>query len=323
MASRDAGALGPLGFTGAVGAVGAVCGLGGGRRPLKPGRHGRSRCRALSELKAVASVTSRAVRDSRAAQGFKTRPARPGRRARRAPPPTAETARRASPRGSRLSPVWTSEAWTMVDDGAASQPKRSDGGSAAIGPASAAPSATRTSAARCSRSSPEAHRRSQRRQPLLSPASTRAPRKPRWRQNRTTPDVEPLAALDAGDDAQDEVGERPSVRLGHARPPPRIRRRPAGGQILHVHLGQGRPPPTTPAGTSSHRRLDRALPQPARSQPLVGLADRSGPLQQHVEVGGGRARRERGVRRPRQAVALLPIQRGTVIDRRRAPAPPQ
>ena len=52
--------------------------------------------------------------------------------------------------GSRLSPVWTSDAWTIVDDGAASQPKRSDAGSAAMAPASAAPSATRASAARWS-----------------------------------------------------------------------------------------------------------------------------------------------------------------------------
>ena len=41
----------------------------------------------------------------------------------------------------------------IVLDGATSQPNRSDGGSAAIAPASGSPAATRASASRCARTS--------------------------------------------------------------------------------------------------------------------------------------------------------------------------
>ena len=74
----------------------------------------------------------------------------------------------------------------IVLDGATSQPNRSDGGIAAIGPAAGSAWATLTSASRCGRISaaatPGASAFSRR-----SSRSTRTPRKSRWRQNRTTP----------------------------------------------------------------------------------------------------------------------------------------
>src|SRR5215210_3634362 len=74
----------------------------------------------------------------------------------------------------------------IVLDGATSQWKRSDSGSAAIGPASRSPAAIRTSASRCprtaSRSAPGASARTR-----ASSSSTRAARKRRGRQKSTTP----------------------------------------------------------------------------------------------------------------------------------------
>src|SRR5215207_1658545 len=51
--------------------------------------------------------------------------------------------------GSSVSPVWTSDGWMTVDDGAVSQPKRSDAGSPASTPPWPSPDATTVRAASC------------------------------------------------------------------------------------------------------------------------------------------------------------------------------
>ncbi len=67
--------------------------------------------------------------------------------------PAMRTAAPASAAGSSVRPVWIADGWMIVDDGALSQPKRSDGCSAARAPAAGSPPAMSHSACRCGRTS--------------------------------------------------------------------------------------------------------------------------------------------------------------------------
>ena len=73
--------------------------------------------------------------------------------ARRPRRPAGRTAGPATP-GSPQSPVWIGDGWTMVDDAAVSQPKRSDWGSAATAPPSGSPAAVRAMPSRWRRMAP-------------------------------------------------------------------------------------------------------------------------------------------------------------------------
>ncbi len=105
----------------------------------------------------------------------------------------------------------------IVDAGATSQPKRSDGGSAASAPPAGSPQTTARIASRLvahrggvevrreRREAPLVDLRAQVEEVALAAVDDDA-------------DVDLLAAVDARDDAQDRVGER-RVSRGHARSP--------------------------------------------------------------------------------------------------------
>ena len=130
----------------------------------------------------------------------------------------------------------TSEGWTIVLDGATSQPKRSEAGSAAIAPPSGDPAATRTSASRWPRtSSAETSGASAASRRSSSPTFT--PRKSRWRQNSTTPALKRSPRSTRGTTrriAYENGLGADSGTLGLHRKRPAAE---APAQIVHVHLG--------------------------------------------------------------------------------------
>ena len=231
-------------------------------------------------------------------------------------PATDRPARANSPSsvawGSSDRPVWTSDGWMIVLDGATSQPKRSDGGSSAIAPPSGLPAATRTSASRCARTTsadvPGASAAS-----LRSSRPTLTARKSRWRQNSTTPALKHSPRSTRGHHAQDRVGERARCRLGHVRPPAaNARALHAPEQILDVCLGAVACEPAR-----RHQR-DDLLEQCAVDrgrEPLVRLDDRSraaaaararrsaGTAARHARPGRGLRAAGRARRRGRSATA--------------------
>ena len=130
----------------------------------------------------------------------------------------------ARPAGSSVSPVCTGEHWMIVLDGATSQWKRSDAGSAAIGPASASPAAIRAERVEVAADRVDVGVRRERARAGPVERDARGEEAPRAAEQDDA-GVDALAALDARDHAHDRVLER-ARRHGA---PPRPRRRTRAG----------------------------------------------------------------------------------------------
>jgi hypothetical protein len=190
-----------------------------------------------------------------------------------------------------------------VLDGATSQWKRSDCGSAAIGPPAGSPAAIALDRARGA-----AHRVrvavGRERASSASSSCVRAPRK-RAAAEQHDAGVDRSPRSTRGTTRSDRVLER--LTRGHARPPRRTPRRlEPRAQVLDVDARRGVAPSHsagTRATTASSARVD------ARREPRVGLGDRAGERQQHV-VADRRERRARA----RSGSARGGVERRAVVD---------
>src|SRR5215210_3385490 len=213
-----------------------------------------------------------------------------------------------SPAGSSLSPVCTGEDWMIVLEGATSQWKRSDAGSAAIGPASGSPAAIRTSASRWRCTAPRsASGASARRR--CSSSSTRAARKRSGRQKSTTPALTHSPRSTRGTTRTiaywNGLGGKPGLLgLGGeaARP------LQAAAQVLEILGSSTRREPLV---RHPREHLLDDVPAQARREPGVGLGDVARAVQQHVVADAG----ERTPRVGRRVLpGMLEVERGAMVD---------
>ena len=179
--------------------------------------------------------------------------------------------------GSSHSPVWTPEGWMIVEAGATSQPKRSDWCSWR---AHRRPGRRRRSRGRsrgwCGRRPGRDRARSRRAWPRRA---RRAGRGSRGGGTDDDADVDPLAALDARDDADDGVREG-----SYARACSTSSRKERAGRGARRDTRRGRRGGTWGGGRSTAPR--RAISSPtavmARGEARIGVHDRPGDGEQHV-----------------------------------------
>ena len=228
------------------------------------------------------------------------------------------TRRSSSPSGSSLRPVWTGEHWMIVLDGATSQWKRSEAGSAAIGPAAGLARRDRARARRGARGRRRGRRRAR--------ARARAPRRAR-RARR-------------GSAAGGRTARRRRSRTRRARPRGTTRTiaywNGLGGTARLLGLGgeaaRRLQPPAQVLGVGARGRAARtsrrarardalatSTSQPRR-EPLAGLGDVARARQQHVVAD----RRERALRLGRRVLpGVLEVERRAVVDQPDAAVPEQ
>ena len=234
--------------------------------------------------------------------------------------PGASMSRSSSPAGSSVSPVWTGEHCRTVLDGATSQWKRSDGSSAAIGPG------RRRRRPRSARTRP-GDRATAARSMLGSRASTRrsssavrAARKPRGRQNSTTPALthSPRSTrgttrtiaywngLRAGTARLLGLGGEAARRREPAAAGTPCRRRAPAARTTPRARGRRSPPPSPSSSRGASRASASAMLPGERQQDVVAH------------------RRERPLGLGRRVLpGVLAVERGAVVDQPQAPVPAQ
>src|SRR5829696_9685491 len=205
----------------------------------------------------------------------------------------------------------------IVLDGATSQWKRSDAGSAAIGPASRSPAAIRRMAWRwprtASRSASGAIARTR-----ASSSSTRAARKRRGRQKSTTPALTHSPRSTRGTTRtiaywNGLAGKARLLGLGGEA----ARRLEPAAQVLGVRGAILRREPVR--RDAVEHALENVGPE-KRREPRVGLRDVPGAGQQ--DVVADRGKRAVGVGR-RVLPSVLQVERGAVVDQPQPPVPQQ